>query len=102
MRFETYFGSGDTMIYFDEPEGMLQLTRGGGLTVGYEHSRFAWGLSSPMVDAAAPGMAPASWVYSFQMHTLYIGPRMAFSIGFEPVRGGQWGYYGRAMATFSF
>jgi len=86
MAFETYFGSGDMMIYFDEPEGLLQLTRGGGLTVGYENSKFAWGINAPTLAGAAPGLAPASWTYAFQMHTIYIGPRMAFSIGFEPVR----------------
>jgi hypothetical protein len=86
MAFRTYFGSGDMMIWFDEPEGPFQFSRGGGLTVGYENSQFAWGIDSPQLGAAAAGLAPASWTYAFQLHTVYIGPRLAFSMGFEPVR----------------
>lgn len=86
MSYRTYFGSGDMMIYFDEPEGQFHFTRGAGLTVGYERSQFAWGINSTSLGTAFPGIAPASWTYSFQQSTLYVGPRMGFSIGFEPVR----------------
>lgn len=86
MVFRSYFGSGDMMIFFDEPDGMWQFSRGAGLTVGYENSSFAWGLNSSAFGAERPALQPASWTYSFRMHTVYVGPRASFSVGFEPVR----------------
>ena len=102
MQFRSYFGSGDMMIYFDEPESMWQFSRGAGLTVGYENSSWAWGMNSPALGALIPALAPASWTYAFKLHTLYIGPRAAFSIGFEPARALSVFFAGSFAPMFAF
>lgn len=87
MQFETYFGSGDMMLYFDEPKGRsLQFSRGVGLTIGYEHSTFNWVMNSPVLEVVVPGLTPATWNYDMNIGTFYVGPRAGFSMGYEPVR----------------
>ena len=89
MAFENWFGSGDLMVYFDEPGGSWRFTRGAGLTVGWEESNWDWMLTSPELVASTsfPGaFAPGVWVYGFDISTFYFGPRAAFSIGWEPFR----------------
>jgi hypothetical protein len=85
-EFKETFGSGDMMIYFDEPSSKLSFTRGLGLTVGYSSSSWRYTFSAPGIDTAAPGLAPAKWLYDFDVGTLYLGPRAGFAMGFEPVR----------------
>ncbi len=89
MAFDDWFGSGDLMIYFDEPKGSWRFSRGVGLTLGWEESQWDWTVSSPEMVAAVsfPGaFAPGVWTYDFQLSTFYFGPRAAFSIGWEPFR----------------
>jgi hypothetical protein len=86
MTYDQRFGTGDMMIFFDEPKGPWRFTRGAGLTAGFDGSDWRWQTNSPQMEAFAPGMALARWDYSFDLSTFYIGPRAAFAIGWEPVR----------------
>jgi hypothetical protein len=86
MTYDQKFGTGDMMIFFDEPKGPWRFTRGAGLTAGYDGSSWDWQTTSPQMQAFAAGMAPARWTYGFDISTFYVGPRAAFSIGWEPVR----------------
>ena len=86
VRYDDLFVNSNVMFFFDDPEGALRLTRGVGLTVGYERSEWDWRINSPQLAAFAPGLGPASWTYDFDLNTFYLGPRAEFSYGWEPVR----------------
>ncbi len=86
VQYDDLFINTNMMFFFDDPEGTLRFTRGVGLTTGFERSEWNWNISSPSLEAFAPGMSAATWTYDFDMNTLYLGPRAEFSYGWEPAR----------------
>jgi hypothetical protein len=86
VQYDDLFVNTNVMFFFDDPEGAFRLTRGVGLTTGFERSEWSWNINSPSLGVAAPGLNPSSWTYEFDTSTLYLGPRAEFSYGWEPVR----------------